>query len=141
MPRAIPVLAAAVVLAGCARTRYYADAEGKTELPGLPFTWIDKDGQPRQAYASATTGFGTASFEIHRTEAGGYTRFSQNLDSTAAAELAGSIVDRAFDAGMKAGAAAREAEVRELKAKMRQVLQSLPDSPARAKALEDPLLR
>jgi hypothetical protein len=86
--RSPTALAALWLLSGCAHTHYYADDEGKTELPGLPFTWVDKDGKPRQAYVSTCTGFGEASFEIQRTETGGYVRFSQNLDSTAAAALA-----------------------------------------------------
>jgi hypothetical protein len=128
------------LLAGCARTRFYADADGRTELPGLPFTWVDGEGKPHLAYVSTSTGFGKASFEVYRAESGGYTRFASNLDSTAAADLAGGIIDRAFDAGLKAGEASKEAEIRELKARVRRLIQSLPEGPAREKALEDPLL-
>ena len=141
MLRSPSALAVMWLLSGCAHTHYYADDEGKTELPGLPFTWVDKDGNPRQAYVSTCTGFGKASFEIQRTEAGGYLRFSQNLDSTAAAELAGSLADKAFEAGKKAGAAEKQAEMEGLKMRIRQLLQSLPNDPARERALDDPALK
>lgn len=99
----------ALLVSGCAHTHYYADKEGNKELAGLPIIWIDKEGNRQEAYVSTCSGFGTASFELERTSDGGFTKFSNNLDSTAAAQIAGSILDKAFEAGKTAA----RAEMRE----------------------------
>lgn len=89
-----------IFFAGCATTYYY-DENGK-ELVGLPFVWKDEKGKARLAYVKTSTGFGQATFTLERNEAGGYTRVTSNLDSTAAAQLTGDVLDRAFEAGKRA---------------------------------------
>jgi len=89
-----------ILVAGCATTYYY-DENGR-ELPGLPFVWKDEKGISHLAYVKVSTGFGQATFTLERSEAGGYTRFTSNLDSTAAAHLTGDVLDKAFEAGKRA---------------------------------------
>ena len=89
-----------ILLAGCATT-YYFDENGK-ELAGLPFVWKDANGKAHLAYVKTSTGFGQATFTMERAEAGGYTKFASNLDSTGAAQLTADVLDRAFEAGMRA---------------------------------------
>lgn len=96
------VLGVVFGLAGCAHTVFYDS--NKEELPGLPFLY--HDGQSTKLiYVNTSTGFGTASFAVERDTIGGYTQFSTNLDSTAAAQIAGNVIDKAFEAGKKAMAA------------------------------------
>jgi hypothetical protein len=85
---------------GCAHTEFYG-ADG-SRLKGLPFVYVDEAGSKHLAFVSTSTGFGTAAFAVDRTQDGGYTKFSTNLNSTAAAELAGGALDQAFDLGKKA---------------------------------------
>lgn len=104
-------LSACVLLAvwasGCAVAHYY-DEEGK-DLPGMPFVWKDQYGKAHLAYVKTSTGLGQATFTLERTETGGYTRFTNNLDSTAVSEMAGS----AFEAAFEAGKIAARAEIQE----------------------------
>jgi hypothetical protein len=99
-------------VSGCATAKFY-DQKGE-ELPGLPFVYKDHQGLPHLAYVKTTSGFGEATFSIDRNESGGYTKFSNNLDSTAAAQLTGDVVSKAFEAGRKAGRAELEARIRKL---------------------------
>jgi hypothetical protein len=90
----------AFALWGCATAHFY-DERGK-ELPGLPFVWKDAEGQPHNAYVKASTGFGAATFSVDRSESGGYTKFSNNLDSTGVADLSATLLEEAFEAGKRA---------------------------------------
>jgi len=95
MKKRISVVLTSLLVAGCARTTFH-DSKGDC-LPGLPFLWVDADGKKHLAYVQSTTGFGTASFEVQADGlGGGYTKVSTNLDSTAAAELTGGLLDKAF---------------------------------------------
>ena len=124
-------LSACVLLAvwasGCAVAHYY-DEEGK-DLPGMPFTWKDQYGKAHLAYVKTSTGLGQATFTLERTESGGYTRFTNNLDSTAVTETAGVALESAFEAGRMAA----RAEIRE------RVMQLEDDAAKRAlqRALEE----
>jgi hypothetical protein len=132
-----------ITLAGCAHTHYYTvDMEGKKELPGMPFLWKDSHGALHDGYVSTCSGFGTASFEIERSETTGiYTKFSNNLDSTAAAQLAGGLIDHAFELGKSAGAAEEKAkttkEVEQNRAKLREEIERIDiDRDVRRRLLE-----
>jgi hypothetical protein len=88
------------VAGGCA-SAYYFDDQGN-ELPGLPFVWNDAEGKPHLGYVRTSSGLGEATFSLKREEAGGYTTFSNNLDSTGVSELSGEVLKSAFEAGKRA---------------------------------------
>jgi hypothetical protein len=119
--------AVSLVASGCAHTDYY-DADGK-ELKGLPVVYRDAAGGAHLVYVTTSTGFGQSSFTVTRDEAGGYTEFTTNLDSTAAATLTGGLIDKISDVAFSAGKKAAAAE-------MSSELQELPNSPQKQKALE-----
>jgi len=98
-----------ILVSGCATADYY-DELGN-ELPGLPFVWKDAEGKPHLAYVRTSTGFGEATFTVERSEAGGYTRFTNNLDSTALAESTGDVIEKAFLAGKQAAKAELKARI------------------------------
>lgn len=107
------LLGAAVVAfasAGCATARFY-DESGQ-ELPGLPFVWKDAEGRSHLAYVRASTGLGSAAFSLKRQEGGGYTEFTNNLDSKGATQIASEILDQVFQAGVREGRAQQTAELR-----------------------------
>ena len=95
----------------------------------MPFVWKDPQGKAHLAYVKTSTGFGQATFTLERTETGGYTRFTNNLDSTAVSEMAGDAFQSAFEAGRLAA----RAEIRE------RVLELQDDAARRAlqRALEE----
>jgi hypothetical protein len=103
---------AAFWMSGCATAKFY-DQKGD-ELPGLPFVYKDHEGQPHLAYVKTTTGFGEATFSVERSEAGGYTKFSNNLDSTGTAQLTSDVISKAFDAGRMAARAELKAKILKL---------------------------
>ena len=117
----------AIWASGCAVAHYY-DEEGN-DLPGMPFVWKDQLGKAHLAYVATSTGLGQATFTLERTETGGYTRFTNNLDSTAGSEMAGNAIQSAFEAGRLAA-----------RAEIRERLEQLPDDAAKRalqRALEE----
>ena len=122
--RALIAATCLLVASGCAVTRFY-DERGR-ELPGLPFVWKDSAGRPHLAYAEASTGLGEASFTVERSERGGYTRFSSNLDSSAGTQLAGDAIEWAFEAGKLAA-----------RAELRSRVEQMPDGREKRALLKD----
>ena len=98
-----------ILVSGCAAANYY-DELGN-ELPGLPFVWKDAEGKPHLAYVRTSTGLGEATFTVERNEAGGYTRFTNNLDSTAVGQATGEVIEKAFLAGKMAAKAEFKARI------------------------------
>ena len=106
------VLSALPLLAGCASAHYYD--ENGDELPGLPFVWKDAEGEPHLAYVGTSPGLGEATFTVERNESGGYTKYTNNLDSAGAARVTGDIIERAFEAGRRTAWAEMRARILEL---------------------------
>ena len=122
-----------LLLWSCASTSYY-DANSKA-LPGLPFVYRDPaTGQNKLGYVQTRTGFGTASFTVKMSDSAGYyTEFTNNLDSTATAELAGGVIDKI--AAMAEQNAVLRSEMRELRRGMAQMVEKLSVSDEEKKKL------
>lgn len=103
MLRAFAVTCALASLAGCAYTEYLDGTAPIVDhkLPGLPVVYKDAENKSRLAYIKVHSGFGTASFTVKTREGGGIEEFTNNLDSTAAAQLAGNVIDKAWEAATK----------------------------------------
>ncbi len=125
------VAAAGLACAGCATARFY-DENGRP-LPGLPFVWKDAEGRSHLSYVRASTGFGSAAFSLKRQESGGYTEFTNNLDSKGATQIAGDILDRVFAAGVREG----RAQTALLKARLTERALRMEDAAARKAILEE----